>query len=232
MLEVDFYVMDPNTCSLKCRPRRSAWAVLLTCVTLVLFQAALWSAAPQGDSGKPAEKAPEPKADSGPVPRVSLSEITGGPGASLMVPIYYTPDPKQPLRSLAVDIDYVGTHLKFQKASRGVMPDDLGVDINANVNDNPPDPKTGISRSKLHISIALTDKNPQKGLPEGLLTFLMFQITMDAKPFTIKLNPTVTAAEDLRTPPRKIAKVNTVPGIVTVEIPDLLPEATCFFFSH
>ena len=29
-----------------------------------------------------------------------------------------------------------------------------------------------------------------------------------------------------------ISKITGVPGTVVVEIPDLLPEATCFFFSH
>jgi hypothetical protein len=167
--------------------------------------------------------------DSGPVPRVSLSEITGGPGASLMVPFYYTPDPKDPLRSIAVDIDYVGTHLKFQKASRGVIPDDIGLNIDAKVDDSAPDSK-GIVRSKLHINVAMTDKNSQKGLPDGMLAFLMFTVSLDAKPFTIKLTPTVVNSEDVHN--KKIAKVSTVPGTVTVEIPDLLPEATCFFFNH
>lgn len=170
--------------------------------------------------------------ESGPVPRVSLSEITGSPGASLMVPLYYAPDPQQPARSLTVDIEYVSNHLKFQKASRGVLPEDMGADISANVTDGAPDPKSGTVRSKLRVSVSLTDKNPPKGLPDGLLAFLLFQVTMDAKPFTIKLNPTVVSAEDLHTPPRKIAKIGTVPGTVIVEIPDMLPEATCFFFSH
>ncbi|MBI2817646.1 MAG: hypothetical protein HYX72_11975 [Acidobacteria bacterium] len=227
--------MDPSTCSHNRNPSRSLSAILLICITLVLFQAALLSAEPQGTAGKSEAKSAGKEAknaDAEPVPRISLSEITGGPGASLMVPLYYTPDPKQPLRSIAAEIDYVGNNLKFRKASRGVMPEEVGVDIKANVTENPPDPKTGISRSKLHVSIALTDKNPQQGLPEGMLAVLMFQLTMDAKPFTIKLTPTVVAAEDLRTPPRTVANVNTVPGTVTVEIPDLLPEATCFFFSH
>ena len=40
------------------------------------------------------------------------------------------------------------------------------------------------------------------------------------------------SAEDLHTPPKNVAKIETVPGTVVVEIPDLMPEATCFFFSH
>ncbi len=211
--------------------------ILLAFFFTIVFQAAMLAAPPEQGMGmsepkseeKPAAKSEE---EAGPVPRISMSEILGSPGASLMVPLYYTPDPKQPARSLTVDIEFVSNHLKFQKASRGVIPEEIGADISANVTDGAPDAKTGAVRSKLRVAISLTEKNPQKGLPEGLLSFLLFQVTMDAKPFTIKLNPTVIAAEDLHTPPRKIAKFSTVPGTVVVEIPDILPEATCFFFSH
>ena len=164
-------------------------------------------------------------------PRISLSEITGSPGASLMIPLYYTPSAAEPLRSITVDIDFVSNHLKFQKASLGVIPEGVGANVEATVTDGAPDAK-GTVHSKVRVTISLTDKNPQKGIPEGLMAFLLYQVTMDAKPFTIKLTPALVSAEDLHTPPRKIAKISTVPGTVVVEVPDMLPEATCFFFSH
>ena len=186
-------------------------------------------------SAEPLQKKAEDKAEtakeSSPeaVPRVSLDEIAGSPGANLMVPFYYTQDAKDPLRSISADVEFVSNHLKFQKFSRGVIPDDVSVDITTNVTDGKPDDK-GVVKSKLHVSVSLTDKNAKKGLPDGLLAFLLFQVTMDAKPFTIKLTPTLVNGEDLNN--RKIAKITGVPGTVVVEIPDLLPEATCFFFSH
>jgi hypothetical protein len=130
-----------------------------------------------------------------------------------------------------VDIDYVGNHLKFQKAAPGMIPEDVGADIGATVTDGVPDAK-GTFRSKAHVTLSLTEKNPPNGLPEGLLVFLIFQVTLDAKPFTIKLNPTVISADDLNTPPHKVANLRTVPGTVAVEIPAVMPAATCFFFSH
>jgi len=213
-------------------------ASLPTCLATVFFQTVLLASPQQGTSDSKSDEKPAAKGEAsqeeapGPVPRISLSEITGSPGASLMVPLYYTPDPKQPLRSLTVEIDFVSNHLKFQKASRGVIPDDMGADITANVTDGAPDAKSGIVRSKLRVAVSLTDKNSPKGLPDGLLAYLLFNVTTDAKPFTIKLNPTVVSAEDLHAPPRKMAKFSATPGIVVVEVPDLLPEATCFFFSH
>ena len=197
---------------------RSLLALLaLISVTLPL---PLFAAAPQGmgmSEPKPKAAKPEEKKEAEPpAPRISLSEITGGPGAGLMVPLYYTPDPNQPVRALTVEIDYVGNHLKFQKVATGVLPDDMSADISGTATDGPADPKSGVVRSKLRVSVALKDKTSPKGLPEGLLAFLMFTVTLDAKPFTIKLNPTVISAEDARTPPKKMAKINTVPGTVKI----------------
>jgi hypothetical protein len=214
--------------------RRRALAMPLAAMLLV------WIFAGTGEplaAAEPLQKKTEDKAEASKessteaVPRVSLDEITGSPGAILMIPFYYTPDPKEPLRSLAADVEFVSNHLKFQKVSRGVIPDDVSAEITTKVTEGAPDDK-GVIKSKLHVTVSLTDKNPQKGLPEGLLAFLLFQVTMDAKPFTIKLTPTIVSGEDINNPPRKIAKIAGVPGTVVVEIPDLLPEATCFFFSH
>lgn len=225
-------LMNQATCSTKCQhPYLPIVAMLLVCFSIAILQPSPCAAQMEGMDTGPVpkkEKAAETK-EPDTVPRISLGEITASPGASLMMPLYYTPDPQKPLRALTVDIDYVSNHLKFQKASRGVIPEEVNADINAKATEGAPDTK-GTIRSKLRVSVALTDKNPKQGLPEGLLTFLLFQITMDAKPFAIKLNPEVVSAEDLRS--KKMAEITTAPGTVLVELPDVLPEATCFFFSH
>ena len=165
------------------------------------------------------------------VPRVALAELSGTPGASLMVPLYFTPDLKTPLRSFVVDIEFVSNNLKFQKASRGVAAEQANVDITTSVTDAPADDK-GVTRSKLRVTAALTGQTPNEGMPDGLLAYLLFQISLEAKPFAIKLTPTVVSAEDFSNPPKRIAKVGTEPGLVTVELLDVMPEATCFFFTH
>ena len=165
------------------------------------------------------------------VPRVTVGEINGTPGASLMLPLYFTPDPKVPLRSLIVDIDFVSNSLKFLKASPGVVTEQAGADLSATLTDGKPDDKN-ITRSTLRVSVAMPEKEPKQGIPDGLLAYLLFQVSMEAKPFAIKLNTTVVSAESTQSPPQKVAKVNAVPGLVVVETPDMLPEATCFFFSH
>ena len=164
-------------------------------------------------------------------PRVSVGEITGSPGANLMLPLYYTADPNVPLRSLTVEIDYVSNNLKFSKASRGVVTEQVGADVVSTLTDGTPN-ENGVTRSKLQIATSLAEQNPQEGIPSGLLAFLLFRISPEAKPFAIRLNTKVVSAEDLQSPPQKVTQIATAPGLVVVELADVLPEATCFFFTH
>jgi hypothetical protein len=221
--------------------------MLLISLSIAVIQASLVAAplqqkAPNGEKQKRTEGAAAKRSDEksetsgkedepASAPRISLGEIVGSPGASLTIPFYYTPSANQPLRSFVVDIEFVSNHLEFQKAAAGVAPKGGEPDIGATITRGDPDEK-GITRSKVRISVSLKNKNSQKGLPQGLLAFLLFQVTMDAKPFAIKLSPTVVSAEDLHTPPRKVTTISTSPGMVAVEIPNVVPKATCFFFSH
>jgi hypothetical protein len=165
------------------------------------------------------------------VPRVALSELSGTPGSSLMMPLYFTPDPKNPVRSITVDVDFVSNNLKFDHASKGTAADQAGAEITTAMTEGKPDDK-GVARSKLRVTAAISDQNSKAGLPDGLLAYLLFQISLDAKPFAIKLLPTVVDATDVQTPPKKVAKVGTEPGLVVVQVLDVMPEATCFFFTH
>ena len=165
------------------------------------------------------------------VPRVSVGEITGTPGASLMLPLYYTADPNVPLRSLTIEIDYVSNNLEFNKASRGVVTEKVGADVTATLIEGTPD-ENGLTRSKLQIATSLAEQNPQEGIPSGLLAFLLFRINPKAKPFAIRLNTSVVLAEDLQSPPQEVTQIAATPGLVVVELADVLPEATCFFFTH
>ena len=176
------------------------------------------------------------QSDSEQVPRVSLAEINGNPGAKVMMPLSLTPDPKNPLRSLTVDIEYVSNSLIFQKASRGLAAELANADIQTSLTEGKPDDK-GLKRARLRITASLPEPNPKNGLPHGLLAYLLFQISQDAKPFLITLTPTVVSANDLSTPPKAVANVGAKPGVVSVESLDatydrLAPAVACFFFTH
>jgi hypothetical protein len=164
----------------------------------------------------------QPQEDSTAVPRVALSELTGTPGASLMMPFYFTPDPNNALRSLEVDIEFISNNLKFQKASPGLAAEQVNAEVQASVTDGGTDAE-GRAHSTLHIKATTTES-----LPDGLLAYLLFQISLEAKPFRIRLTPSVTATE----PTLSAQQVATEEGFVNVEALDVMPEATCFFFSH
>ena len=169
-------------------------------------------------------------------PRVSLAEIVGTPGASLMMPLSLTPDPKNPLRSLTVDIEYVSNSLIFQKASRGLAAELANADIQSNLTESKPDDK-GLKRAKLQVTASLSEPNTKEGLPQGLLAYLLFQVSLDAKPFLVTMTPTVVSADDLSTPPEEVTNVGAKPGSVSIDdlgdrYDRLAPAVACFFFTH
>ncbi|MSO18991.1 MAG: hypothetical protein EXQ56_00765 [Acidobacteria bacterium] len=178
-----------------------------------------------GPEAKPAPVKEEPPP---PAPRVAVGEITGTPGSMLMLPLYYTPDPKMPVKEITVDIDFVSNTLKFQKLSPGVAAEESGADVKGVVTEGKTDDK-GVTRSKLTVTAALPDAKAAAGLPDGLVAYLLFQVTLEAKPYAVRMNTIVTSAKD---PASKPVKVNAQNGLVVMELMDMMPEATCFFFTH
>ena len=182
------------------------------------------------------QQQPETAAPSG----IALADVKAFPGASVMLPLSYVPDPNKPVRSLTVEIDYVSNSLTFQSTSPGLAAELADASIQSNLSDLPADPK-GLKRSRLKVVVALKAPKPKGGLPEGLFAYLLFQIADSAKPFTVKMNAAIAAAEDLFDPPRRVAGLAAQPGSVTIENPDSLlqelspelkPDVGCFFFTH
>ena len=165
------------------------------------------------------------------LPRVAVGEINGNPGSNLMVPLYFTPDPNRPLRSITIELDYVSNSLKFQSAASGTAVEQAGATLTATLADGAPNPQN-VTRSKLRIAVSIPESQAGKSIPDGLLSFLLFRVTTEARAFAIRLNTTVVSAQTAQTPPQTVANVSTLPGLVVVEQGDLLPEATCFFFTH
>ena len=163
-----------------------------------------------------------------PPPRVAVGEITGTPGSILMLPLYYTPDPKMPVKDIVVDIEFVSNTLKFQKLSAGVAAEESGATVKGEIVDGKADDK-GLTRSKLTVTASLPSDKAAAGLPDGLLAYLLYQVSLEAKPFAIRMATSVKSAAD---PQMKPVKVNAQNGLVMLELMDMMPEATCFFFTH
>ena len=170
------------------------------------------------------------------VPRVSLGEIKGTPGSSVMMPLSLTADPKTPLRSLTVDIEFVSKSLIFQKTSLGIAAELVNAKIQASVAKEATD-ENGLKHVTLRVTASLPDPAPQTGLPDGLLAYLLFEISQEAQPFRIRLTPAAVTADDLSDPPKEVANLASDPGLVVIESSQALfdqmaPPIACFFFSH
>jgi hypothetical protein len=192
--------------------------VFLFAAILLTVNMPVWSAQAQEASENP------------PRPYVSVGTVEGSPGASLIVPLYYTADPKISIRSFTIEIEYVSNNLEFQSAVKGIVDQDA-LEISSSVVKGTADAK-GVTKSQLRLTIALRGDNSERGLDEGLLSYLMFQLSVQAKPFVIKLTPTILSAEDSQRPARKVSNLSARPGAISVLSMDVTPETTCFFFSH
>ena len=158
-------------------------------------------------------------------PDLIIGTVAGELGTTAAIPIYLQTSGNSTISSLHLELDFVSNSVKFAKAEKGVAAEGHDFAVNTAAKELPPDDKK-ISHTRLTIDV--TNSNPQKPLPEGLLAFLNFNIPENAKPFSISLNPiTITAADSSKKPVEIAAEA----GKVIVSVPDA-PLAGCFFFTH
>lgn len=207
--------------------KKILWGAALTLMVSTFAHAQGMGGMNMGGPAEPKPAAPKEEPPP-PPPRVAVGEITGTPGSSLMLPLYYTPDPKLAVKDVTVEVEFVSNTLKFEKLSPGVAAEESGATVKSSVVEGKPDDK-GITRSKLVITASLPADKAAAGLPDGLLAYLLFQISLEAKPFAIRMVTKVNSASDAQSKP---AKVNAQNGLVMIENMDMMPEATCFFFTH
>jgi len=134
---------------------------------------ALWIAGAGMLALDPARSAAQAPAEV--VPRVSLAELNGTPGSSLMLPLYFTPDPKNPVRSITVDIEFVSNNLKFDHASNGTAADQVGAAITTALTEGKPDDYPPGYKTDLMI-LANTDLHPKfahLGIRESIIDGLI-----------------------------------------------------------
>jgi hypothetical protein len=153
-----------------------------------------------------------------------------------MLPLSLTADPKRPLRSLTVDVEFVSKSLIFQKTSLGIAAELANAKIEASIAKETTD-DNGLKHVTLRVSAALPEPPAETGLPDGLLAYLIFDIAQEAQPFRIRLTPAVVSASDLSNPPKAVAGVGAQPGLVVIEsqqavFDQMAPPIACFFFSH
>ncbi len=225
---------EPNRIVRKTRATLGVLAIVIALVEFGAHAASAFSGQSETqalpDDGK--KSSAEGQQQAGPsIPRITFGEQSGTPGGNVVVPLFYTPARGLELRSVTVEVEWVSKNLRFARLDRGIAAEMIGANVTAKVTGTSKDAKA-IEHSTLRIDVSEVDENPKKGLPEGLLAYLTFQISPDAQPFSIELRAKQVSATEIGTGAKKIAKVKLENGKVNVESPGLPAYVTCFFFSH
>ena len=161
--------------------------------------------------------------------RISLEEISGSPGDSLMLPLRYSAAPGVELSRLTLEITYVSNSLTFVLLSPVVTEDQAKLTTDVEIAE--PDEK-GLRHATLRITATLSEKNAERRLQAGLLGFLLFDISPEARPRPIDLHLSVASADDTHVPPQKVTRFAVDSGLVQVKLADMVPEISCFFYMH
>jgi hypothetical protein len=192
-----------------------AYAFTGVMAVVSLTGAGIWEALAQQSAGSD-----EP-------PSFILGTVSGDPGTTVGIPLYFNIGGGKPIRSAHVEVEFVSNSVKFVKADKGAASAVQDFDVTVDSKDLPPDDKK-ITRTQLTIDFAVKDADPKKSLPGGLLSFLNFNVPTDAKSFSIELNPQAVSAKDSA---MAAVKVRGEAGKIIIALPDE-PMAGCFFFAH
>jgi len=160
-------------------------------------------------------------------PAFILGTVSGDPGTTAGVPLYFKTGGGKPVRSAHLEVEFVSNSVKFAKADKGTASAVEDFDLTADSKEFPPDDKN-LKHTRISLDIAVKDSDPEKALPEGLLSFLNFDVPTDAKSFSIELNPRVVTAQDAA---KAAVKVRAESGKIIIALPDE-PMPGCFFFTH
>lgn len=208
---------------------RWTWAALLMMAVTIPLRAGTQQSE-EDVSGKAENTTPEKKRLNPALPRLAIDTQTGVPGTNVVVPLYFSPPQAVELRAISVEIEWVSKNLKFVRLEKGISAEAIGAQVNGKVT-GPTQEAKSIEHSTLRIDVT-TDKDAKKGIPDGLLAYLTFQVSADAQPFAIELRPKLVSAESVGAAGKKFTQAEVQTGKVNVELPGLPPYVTCFFFSH
>ena len=172
------------------------------------------------------------KQEAGLLPLLSVSDQSTNPGLPAVVSLYVALPKGIKLQSISAEIEWKSTKLPFASFQRGIAAEAVGADVTTKVIRQTKD-EAGDEESVLQVDVSLADANPGRGIAEGLLAYLTFQVANDAEPTEIELRPKLVSAQAVGTPPQQFTQAEVTSGKLLVqEAPDLPPYVNCFFFSH
>lgn len=169
------------------------------------------------------------ESSSNPPANVVLGGGTGSPGASVVVPIYFNPPQGKETGQLKIEVTFVSVNLKYDKVESGIASEmgDVVIKAETAAGKNDKDVET---TTLTVTATAPGTGTPPKGIPPGLLAYIMLNISEKGRPATIALLTKVQANEAGTNQP--LPNLTAADSSVEVVAPGSEPAVTCFFFSH
>ena len=160
---------------------------------------------------------------------ITLGSISATTGDMVVVPVYFTPVPGVEVGRLKLEITYVSVNLKFAKLEAGTAAQEGGVKLNSVVKQAKN--KDGVDTQTLQITTSFSDSGPPpKGIPQGLLAYLIMELSEAGRSARITLRSSMEATE-LGTD-KPLEKLTVADATVDVIGSGAQQMMTCFFFTH
>jgi hypothetical protein len=163
------------------------------------------------------------------IANVVLGEGSGSPGSSVVVPIYVQPPDGTEIGQLRLQVTFVSVNLKFDKVEPGITAEmgDFRIHAESTAEKNEKDVET----TMLTVTVTAPDTgNPPKGIPAGLLAYILLNISEKARPATIGLRAKLEATE--QGTHKALVNLTVADSTVEVVAPGSEPAVSCFFFTH
>ncbi|MBI4460610.1 MAG: hypothetical protein HY648_11200 [Acidobacteria bacterium] len=172
----------------------------------------------------------EPQTNSADITRLILGSASGEPGETAVVPIYFTPAEGVKAGRLKITVDFVSRNLKYSRIESSAIAQDAGVDISAEAKEGKN--AEGLETTTLTITASLPKpESSEKGIPFGLLGYMMLNVGAEARPAEINLR----ASAEARDPKSNQLLGNFEASGAVVDIIERgsqQPSLACFVFSH
>jgi hypothetical protein len=160
--------------------------------------------------------------------RLSLGSASGGPGESVTVPVYMTPDADVRVGSLKIGITFVSVNLKFDDVEPGISAEVGEVELAHDLKVIQDSGEVETSTLTLEASVP---ESATEGIPSGLLAYIQMRLDEGARPAVITLRTSAEAIEagtDRQLP----VVLSSSDAVVEVFAPGSEPAVACFFFAH
>lgn len=174
----------------------------------------------------PAEAAAWPEQGLEKLTRLTIGSSSALVESEVSLPLYFTAAPGLKVGSLSAEIKFPSKLLSFVKAEKSGSSEAIGAQVKAEVSSELKG--AGLSTLKLTISVP-QDQWGRKALPDGVIAYLVFQLSKEAQADTEIVLQNKASALTAEEQPKRVEPVLAYEGKITVLGE---PIISCFFYMH